>query len=98
MACGSVFAQAPVLFFSDITSGPNTGGENGNGAYVTIYGNYLGSSQGGSTVAAGGGAMVNCQLWGGERQSHGDGERTILECPAIHGSAGQHLLCRYDGQ
>jgi hypothetical protein len=64
MACGSVFAQAPVLFFSDITSGPNTGGENGNGAYVTIYGNYLGSSQGGSTVAAGGGAMVNCQLWG----------------------------------
>jgi len=65
MACGGLFAQAPVLFFSDIASGPNTGGENGNGAYVTIYGNYLGASQGTSTVTAGGGSMVNCQVWGG---------------------------------
>jgi len=60
-----VQAQAPVLFFSDITSGPNTGGENGNGAYVTIYGNYFGASQGSSTVTAGGGTMVNCKIWDG---------------------------------
>src|ERR1700691_2927126 len=64
LACGGLLAQAPVLFFSDITSGPNTGGENGNGAYVTIYGNYFGASQGTSTAAAGGGPMVNCQAWG----------------------------------
>ena len=64
LACGSLVAQAPALLFSDITSGPNAGGENGNGAYVTIYGNYLGASQGSSTVTAGGGAMVNCVTWG----------------------------------
>jgi hypothetical protein len=64
LACGGLLAQAPVLFFSDLASGPNTGGENGNGAYVTIYGNYFGTSQGASTVTAGGGEMVNCRTWG----------------------------------
>ena len=59
-----MWAQVPVLFFSDITSGPNTGGENGSGAYVTIYGNYFGASQGSSTATAGGGVMVNCKIWG----------------------------------
>ena len=64
LTCPGLLAQAPVLFFSDIVSGPNTGGENGNGAYVTIYGNDFGTSQGVSTVTAGGGPMVNCQVWG----------------------------------
>jgi len=64
LACPGLWAQAPVLFFSDITSGPNTGGENGNGAYVTIYGNYFGASQGSSTATAGVGVMVNCKIWG----------------------------------
>lgn len=64
LACGSLLAQAPAVFFTDITSGSNAGGENGNGAYVTIFGNYLGASQGTSTVTVGGGAMVNCQVWG----------------------------------
>jgi uncharacterized protein (TIGR03437 family) len=64
LASPGLWAQAPVLFFSDITSGPNTGGENGNGAYVTIYGNYFGASQGSSTATAGGGVMVNCKIWG----------------------------------
>ena len=65
-ACVGLFGQTPALFFSDITSGPNTGGENGNGAYVTIYGNYFGASQGSATVTAGGGAMVNCKIWGAD--------------------------------
>ena len=46
-------AQAPRLFFTDLTAGPNTGGETVSGfsgAYVTIYGNFLGTSQGTSTV------------------------------------------------
>ena len=57
-------AQSPVLFYSDLTGGPNTGGENGNGAYVTLYGNFFGGSQGSSTVTAGGAPMVNCKQWG----------------------------------
>jgi len=64
LAAVSLRAQAPVLFFSDITSGPNTGGENGNGAYVSIYGKYFGASQGTSAVTVGGGSMVNCKVWG----------------------------------
>jgi hypothetical protein len=45
--------QPPQLFFSDLDSGPNAGGESVSGfagAYVTLYGNFLGATQGSSTV------------------------------------------------
>ncbi len=45
----------PIIFFTDLTSGPKTGGENNNGVYVTIYGNYFGSNP---TVTVGGGAVA----------------------------------------
>jgi len=54
----------PRIFFTDITSGPNTGGENGNGAFVTIYGDNFGSAQGSSTVTVGGGAVASVRIWG----------------------------------
>lgn len=46
---------APVLNFSDITSGPKTGNTDGvgSGAIVTIWGNNLGSTQGTSKVYVG---------------------------------------------
>jgi len=46
---------APVLHFSDITSGPKTGNSDGvgSGAIVTVWGNNLGSSQGSSKVYVG---------------------------------------------
>src|SRR5579864_3604441 len=46
-------SPAPRIFFSDLDSGPNSGGESVNGfagAYVTLYGNFFGASQGSSTV------------------------------------------------
>src|ERR1700746_2680208 len=46
------YAQAPQIFFSDLDSGPNAGGESVSGfagAYVTLYGNFFGASQGSST-------------------------------------------------
>src|ERR1700741_843560 len=52
--------QPPALLFSDLDSAPNSGGESVNGvsgAYVTLYGNFLGSSQGTSTVPWNG---LNC--------------------------------------
>ena len=52
--------QPPVLFFSDLDSAPNSGGESVSGvsgAYVTLYGNFLGSTQGTSTVTWNG---LNC--------------------------------------
>jgi hypothetical protein len=51
---------APRLFFSDLDSGPNSGGESVSGfsgAYVTLYGNFLDASQGSSTVTWNG---LNC--------------------------------------
>jgi hypothetical protein len=54
-AASVVRAQTPppALFFSDLTVAPNSGGESVSGysgAYVTLYGNNFGSSQGTSTV------------------------------------------------
>lgn len=51
------------VFFTDLTSGPNSGGENDNGVYVTIYGNGFGSSQGSSNVTVGGGAAASYPIW-----------------------------------
>jgi hypothetical protein len=50
----------PAIFFSDLISGPNSGGENVDGfsgAYVTLYGNFLGESRGASAVTWNG---LNC--------------------------------------
>lgn len=59
-------AQAPALFFTDLTSGPATGGENGNGAYVTLYGERFGATQGASTVSLNGStAALRVVSWGG---------------------------------
>jgi hypothetical protein len=50
----------PLIFFTDLDSAPNAGGEAVNdfaGAYVTIYGDFFGHSQGSSTVTWNG---LNC--------------------------------------
>ena len=36
--------EVPVVFFTDITSGPNSGGVGGNGAFITIYGERFGTT------------------------------------------------------
>jgi len=50
-------------FYTDITSGPSTGGQGGKGAFVSVYGRGFGASQGSSTVTIGGGAADNYPLW-----------------------------------
>jgi hypothetical protein len=45
----TVFA-APHIFYTDIVTGPNTGGENNNGAYLTVFGSGFGATQNGSQV------------------------------------------------
>jgi hypothetical protein len=66
--CAVYAANAPALFFSDIQSGPNSGGESVtgfSGAYVTLYGNFFGSSQGSSTVTLNGANCLRVVSWGG---------------------------------
>ena len=53
----------PRIFFSDLESGPNTGGQNNNGVWVTIWGKGFGATQGTSTVTVGGGAVASYPLW-----------------------------------
>ena len=59
----AAYAAAPVIYYSDLTSGPNSGGQSNNGVFVTIWGNNFGGSQGGSSVTVGGGAVASYQLW-----------------------------------
>jgi hypothetical protein len=56
-------ATVPVIFYSDLVSGPNSGGEGKGGAFVTIYGNGFGAERGTSTVTIGGGQAVAYPVW-----------------------------------
>jgi len=67
---GATFGQTnppPRIFFTDLDSGPNTGGENvggSAGAYVTLYGTNLGVTQGTSTVTWNGSSCLRVVSWG----------------------------------
>src|SRR5882757_1790534 len=65
LAAAFVYAQTapPRIFFSDLESGPNTGGQNNNGVWVTIWGKGFGATQGTSTVTVGTGAVASYPLW-----------------------------------
>lgn len=54
---------APRIFYSDLDSGPSAGGQNNQGAFVTIYGNGFGGSRGSSFVSVGGGKADNYRIW-----------------------------------
>ena len=56
-------AAAPVIFYSDLISGPNSGGQDNKGVFVTISGKNFGSSQGSSYVSVGGGQADNYPVW-----------------------------------
>lgn len=56
-------ATTPHIFYSDLQSGPNSGGQNNQGVFVTIFGVGFGASQGNSQVTIGGGAAANYPLW-----------------------------------
>ena len=51
------------LLYTDVDSGPATGGKDDKGAFVTIWGKGFGSSQGTSTVTVGGGAVGTYVEW-----------------------------------
>ncbi|MGZ4897578.1 MAG: IPT/TIG domain-containing protein, partial [Candidatus Angelobacter sp.] len=53
----------PRIFFSDLESGPNIGGQKNHGVWVTIWGKGFGAERGGSTVTVGGGAAAEYPIW-----------------------------------
>lgn len=56
-------APPPKLFFSDLDSGPNSGGENDAGVYVTLWGENFGAARRGARVTVGGGEAAKYLLW-----------------------------------
>lgn len=63
LCAGEASPPPPHIFFSDLESGPNSGGEKNAGAYVTIYGIRFGATRGTSTVTVGGGAVASYPVW-----------------------------------
>jgi len=59
----SIALAAPRIFYTDILSGPNTGGEDNRGAYVTIVGRGFGASRGSSKVFIGGVEAAAYKQW-----------------------------------
>lgn len=55
---------APVILFTDILSGPNTGGKNNNGVFLCIYGNDFGATQGSSIVEINNTEVSAYEYWG----------------------------------
>src|SRR6478609_818852 len=53
----------PRIFFSDLDSGPNIGGQKNHGVWVTIWGKGFGAERGASTVTIGGGAAAEYPIW-----------------------------------
>ncbi len=78
------------IFFSDLVSGPNTGGQDNKGAFVTIYGKGFGAARDGSSVTVGGGTADNYPIWTDTRVTFqlGPGARTgNIEVHLSHGGA-----------
>lgn len=54
---------SPAIFYTDIVSGPNTGGQNNKGVFVRVFGKNFGAARGTSQVTIGGGAADNYPAW-----------------------------------
>jgi hypothetical protein len=54
----------PRLFFTDLVSGPSSGGENDGGVFVTLYGEGFGPERGESTVMLSGAEVAAYRTWG----------------------------------
>lgn len=59
-----VAGLGPRLFFTDLQSGPNTGGQDNLGCFITIWGEGFGASRGNSTVTIGGREVAKYVIWG----------------------------------
>jgi hypothetical protein len=69
LSCAAMLGSAaswgasPVVFFTDLTSGPKSGGQNNAGALVTLYGRNFGAARGGSSVSIGGRPAAAYPVW-----------------------------------
>jgi len=78
---------APVILYTDIVSGPNTGGENNNGTYLSIFGKGFGTAKGpNDKVTINGIEVAAYKQWGAPSKvydSHGIQVITVQPGPKI---------------
>ncbi len=81
-------AEPPALFFSDLVSGPGTGGKDNKGVIVTIKGKNFGAAQGAGFVSVGGGKAAGYLVWN---------DTTISFQPGAEAKTGQITVTTADG-
>lgn len=67
----------PTAIFTDLQSGPNAGGQNNQGAIVTVYGFGFGATRGSSTLTIGGAAPAAYLLWSDNKVSFQVGNSAV---------------------
>lgn len=79
---------APLVLYTDIASGPNTGGENGNGAYLSVFGKNFGSAGlGTKTKVTIGGIEVASYRFIGTSKARPDVQQICVQIGALTGVA-----------
>src|ERR1700677_4199575 len=98
LTSATLHAAAPVLLFTDLDSGPATGGEGvTNGAYVCLYGTNFGTSQGSSTVALNGTKVAVYKLWNGSTAPGDAGYNKICVQIAAASTTGNFVVSTSGG-
>lgn len=81
--------QPPRLFYSDLISGPNTGGQNGDGTILTIYGMRFGVTRGSARITVGGGPVAAYLAWSDTKVSVAIGSAATTGDVILHASNGE---------
>jgi hypothetical protein len=63
LAPAPAFSQPPRIFYTDLIGGPSTGGQNNNGAFITLYGERFGASPANGSVTVGGAPVAGYPIW-----------------------------------
>lgn len=79
---------APRLFYTDLTSGPGTGGENDQGVFVTLGGRGFGASQSTATVTVGGAPVAAVRAWSDTRIVFQLGAAAVSGDVVVHATSG----------
>jgi len=75
---------APIVLYTDIVSGPNSGGENGKGAYLSVFGRNFGTSGLGTTLQVFvGGVEVDNYRYLGPSKGRTDIEQITVQIGAL---------------
>jgi len=92
VCAGGALAQGagPRLFFTDIESGPNVGGEDDMGAFITIYGEGFGATQSNSTVTIGAHPVARVVLWDQDAAARGL-DRIVVQ-PGLEAASGDIVV------